>query len=251
MSQSWRVVLIVVWPCLGMMACQQPTVVPPTTMISPPSRPLPAPGVPEPVEPLTPYSPPTSAPIDPIMSSNPWKPDGELRDWNYIVLHHTASTSGSVESIHEEHLKRKDKAGNHWLGIGYHFVIGNGDGMDDGAIEPTFRWRQQLQGAHAGVADYNQHGIGIVLIGHFDKSSPTEAQPLAVKKLVGPLKREYGIGSGSVIGHGDVKATECPGKHFPMAEVRDSIAMRIEQAAIRTNLPPTITLTNMPGDSRK
>ena len=64
----------------------------------------------------------------------------DLRDWDYIVLHHTASESGSVASIHEEHLRRKDKNGNAWLGIGYHFVIGNGSGMDDGEIEPTFRF---------------------------------------------------------------------------------------------------------------
>src|SRR5262245_25118700 len=56
---------------------------------------------------------------------SPWQPAVPARNWKYIVIHHTATGSGSVESIHESHLKNKDKSGNPWLGIGYHFVIGN------------------------------------------------------------------------------------------------------------------------------
>lgn len=209
---------------IGCSGCYQRAVVPPTTSITPPAiRPLPAP-IPVTPQPTEPFSPPVSQPMEPITQGNPWKPDAELRDWNYIVLHHTAASRGSVESIHEEHLKRKDKNGNHWLGIGYHFVIGNGKGMSDGEIEPTFRWRQQMQGAHAGVADYNQHGIGIVLIGNFEEDPPTEAQTVSAKRLIGILKKEYGIDESKVIGHNDVKATECPGKLFPLSDVRDSMA---------------------------
>jgi hypothetical protein len=36
------------------------------------------------------------------------------------------------------------------------------------------------------------------------------------------LKTEYGIGSDQVIGHSDIKATACPGKYFPMAEISHS-----------------------------
>ncbi len=71
----------------------------------------------------------------PGQAGNPWRPAIAARDWKYIVIHHTATSSGSVESINASHVKNKDKSGNPWLGIGYHFVIGNGDGMSDGAIE--------------------------------------------------------------------------------------------------------------------
>ena len=148
-----------------------------------------------------------------------WKPEAAARQWNSIVIHHTATTRGNVESIHEAHSKRKDSKGNYWLGIGYHFVIGNGNGMRDGAIEPTFRWRQQLHGAHAGDNEHNQHGIGIALIGNFEKHSPTAAQLAAIKRLVGTLKGAYGISGEKIIGHSEIKATACPGKYFPMAEV--------------------------------
>ena len=153
------------------------------------------------------------------MQSNPFKPSVAERDWQYIVLHHTAGSHGSVESIHETHLKRKDSRGNPWMGIGYHFVIGNGNGMADGDIEPTFRWHQQLHGAHAGVGAYNDRGIGICLVGNFELAPPSEAQLSAVKRLVGILKSEYGITGENVIGHGDVKATACPGRYFPLAEI--------------------------------
>ena len=155
----------------------------------------------------------------PVLSSKPWKPNVAARDWNSIVIHHTAAPSGSVESIHETHLKRKDRNGNHWQGIGYHFVIGNGKGMPDGQIEPTFRWRQQMHGAHAGIREFNERGIGIALVGNFEKNAPSPAQLASVRNLVGALKAQYGITSDNVIGHGDIKPTECPGKHFPLADI--------------------------------
>ena len=55
--------------------------------------------------------------------------------------------------------------------------------MADGEIQPTFRWQQQLAGAHAGSRDYNEHGIGICLIGNFDEQAPTDRQLAAVGEL--------------------------------------------------------------------
>ena len=161
--------------------------------------------------------------ISPIQSpsQNLWRPDAKARDWKYIVIHHTASENGSVESIHETHLKKKDANGNAWLGIGYHFVIGNGKGMTDGEVEATFRWKQQIQGAHAGSADpvYNQRGIGICLIGNFENHPPSSQQLSALKGLVKTLKANYRISASNIIGHRDVRATECPGKLMPMDEI--------------------------------
>ena len=142
-----------------------------------------------------------------------------MHGWRYIVLHHTASTSGSVATIDSTHQQRTDSSGNHWRGIGYHFVIGNGNGMPDGAIEPTFRWEEQTSGAHAGINEYNQLGIGICLVGNFEESPPSAAQLASVKRLVAALKAECGLETDQVLRHGDLKATECPGKFFPFAEV--------------------------------
>jgi N-acetyl-anhydromuramyl-L-alanine amidase AmpD len=134
-------------------------------------------------------------------------------------------------------LKNKDKNGKPWLGIGYHFVIGNGKGMPDGEIEQTFRWRQQIQGAHAGVADYNQLGVGVVLVGNFQNEPPTDAQVVSAKRLIRVLAREYDIDTNQIVGHGDVKATECPGAHFPLSEIRDSVAAMLMEDKMAVGRP--------------
>lgn len=207
---AWAAICL--WVCCS--SCTRHHAVVPQEMATAPPRPLNVPsaariGGTVPTTTVTIPEPPVKT----VSLSNPWAPEGEIRDWNYIVLHHTATSAGSVEQIHEEHL------GRGWEGVGYHFVIGNGDGMGDGEIEPTFRWREQMHGAHAGKTDYNQHGIGVVLIGNFEETSPTAAQLEAVTRLVSTLKREYGITTDHVIPHSDVKATACPGKNFPLAQV--------------------------------
>ena len=196
------------WFSVG--GCQRPVVQSPPPVWHGSQRPT----VPEPAA----IRPPTIT-LPQIPSGNPWKPTVSARDWKHIVIHHTASESGNVATIHAEHLNRKDKNGNHWKGIGYHFLIGNGTGMSDGEIEPTFRWKQQMQGAHAGNDEYNQHGIGICLVGNFQDHRPSTAQLASIKRLVGVLKREYGLKSSQVVGHRDVKATACPGNMFPLTEI--------------------------------
>ncbi|MGE5194258.1 MAG: peptidoglycan recognition family protein [Deltaproteobacteria bacterium] len=202
---------------LILVGCTQPPPLPPPTASIPPQS---VPGLGDAGRRVPPPGIITGVPRP---GSNPWKPTVAARDWKYVVIHHTATTSGSVESIHAAHLKNKDKNGNPWLGIGYHFVIGNGDGMPDGAIEPTFRWRTQIQGAHAGSSnkDYNERGVGICLVGNFEKTPPTAAQRKSVKLLVQTLRAEYKVPAANVVGHKDIRAsaTECPGKFFPMAEI--------------------------------
>jgi hypothetical protein len=201
--------------CLLTTGCFAPGPAPPPASIGGSAVPA-APALPTPVLPLEREGGFASLPF----AGHPaWRPSAPLHQWKYIVLHHTASNSGSVATIHESHLQRKDSEGNAWRGIGYHFVIGNGNGMGDGAIEPTFRWREQSSGAHAGVGEYNLDGIGVCLVGDFEESPPTAAQLAAVRRLVAVLKAEHGIDNTRVMRHSDVKATECPGRLFPFAEV--------------------------------
>ncbi|MEM1062197.1 MAG: peptidoglycan recognition family protein, partial [Planctomycetota bacterium] len=117
-----------------------------------------------------------------------------------------------------------DADGNPWLGIGYHFLIGNGHGMPDGAIEPTFRWDRQLAGAHAGDATMNKHAIGVALVGNFESRPPTARQTEALVALLQTLATEHGLGPGDLITHADVRPTLCPGRHFPLAAIRDAVA---------------------------
>jgi hypothetical protein len=152
-----------------------------------------------------------------------WRAEVPETSWQFIVIHHSGSESGSVSAIHEEHRQRKDSSGNSWLGIGYHFVIGNGHGMKDGAVEATFRWNDQLHGAHSGDGQFNARGIGICLIGNFEKTAPTDAQLQSIRKLVKALAIRHRIPRSRLMGHASVKATACPGKHFPLKELRTVI----------------------------
>ena len=141
------------------------------------------------------------------------------RAWRAIVLHHSATSGGSVDSIDTAHRRQEDSSGKAWLGIGYHFVVGNGRPMADGEIQPTFRWVQQLPGAHAGRREYNDDGIGVCLIGNFEETPPTERQVAAVGNLLSILARRYAIPRERIVGHHDVQATRCPGRLFPLDEL--------------------------------
>ena len=221
--------------CGCLVGCYQPGRMPSATL--PPDT--------EPAQPRmlsqTPVSPSASAALIPTpepfglpsLSIDPWKPSVPSREWTWVVIHHTGTSQGSVESIHAAHLQRRDRNGNPWMGIGYHFVIGNGNGMGDGEIQPTFRWRQQLQGAHAGDDEHNRHGIGIALVGNFELGPPTAAQMTSARRLVAFLRTRYHIEKSNVLRHGDLKATACPGKYFPI----DDLTQRPQEPVVSGKRP--------------
>jgi N-acetylmuramoyl-L-alanine amidase len=138
------------------------------------------------------------------------------RKWEGILIHHSAQPSGNMAKIDKYH--REDKG---WLGIGYDFLIDNGDGGPDGLVETTFRWRKQIQGAHAGEGQkrYNDHWIGICLVGDFNETRPTRAQMASLKRLIAFLQAHCDIPEGNIKFHRDLKNTECPGRNFPVREV--------------------------------
>ena len=120
-----------------------------------------------------------------------------------IVLHHAAAKSCSVEDVHRWHL---DKG---WSGIGYHFFI-----RKDGTV-----WRGRPEdrvGAH--TVNYNSRSIGICFEGNFEKEPMPDFQKAAGLELIAYLKGKYPIKD--IRGHGELKATACPGKFFPLAEMK-------------------------------
>jgi hypothetical protein len=139
-----------------------------------------------------------------------------VRNWKYLVIHHSATRSATLEAIerwHRETLHTDD--------AGYHFVINNGraEGTRDGEITPTTRWLEQRAGAHCHVAgrpEFNEQGIGICLVGHFNREQPTAAQMASLEALTAALADRYHIPLEHVVGHGELKNTECPGTLFPM-----------------------------------
>lgn len=143
-------------------------------------------------------------------------PDKADRPWKYVVVHHSATEAGSYSDIDAEHRKLLGSAD----GCGYHFVIGNGTGSGDGQIEVSQRWVKQKHGVHcrnARRADIDEYGIGVCLIGDFEKAPPTAKQQAALKALVAYLSEKYRIDQGRLETHSHIAATStvCPGRHFP------------------------------------
>ena len=158
--------------------------------------------------------------LESVLKAN--KPLDRAR-WKAIVIHHSDSPVGSPESIAKEHTKLGFK------GIGHHFIIGNGRGMNDGDLHVTFRWMDQLPGAHAGGRNekfYNNNAISICLVGDGSREHFTAAQLQRAAALVDKLCDELKIPHDKVYLHRDVAPTADPGPLFPEQQFRQMIAER-------------------------
>lgn len=161
------------------------------------------------------FVPPPKPPKPQVLKIAPKLDRLYTRGWKYIVIHHSASNGGNAASMDKYHREVRG-----WTnGLGYHFVIGNGSGSGDGQIEIGGRWLHQLHGAHAGNDEYNQHGIGICLVGNFEDGQPTEAQVRSLIELVNYLQQRCNIPFENILMHRHVRDTACPGENFPYYEL--------------------------------
>ncbi len=154
-----------------------------------------------------------------------WLPPSQLeKKWVAVVVHHSVTEYGNATMIDKWHRER-----NHWEGIGYDFVIGNGTDSGDGQIEVTFRWRKQIPGAHCGGTPNNwanKDGIGICLIGNFNRTVPTKRQMQSLLKLIRFLQQQYEIPKSRIYGHKKTpgaRVTACPGRKFPIARLKSML----------------------------
>ncbi|MEX2219570.1 MAG: peptidoglycan recognition family protein [Phycisphaerales bacterium] len=140
--------------------------------------------------------------------------------WQAIVIHHSGSPFGTASTIEAQH-----RAMN-LQGLGHHFIVGNGSGMDDGDIHVGYRWLDQLPGAHAGGprGDWlNRNAIGICLVGDGRKRAFTDQQVRRLAQLVGELSQRLDIPASRVYLHSDVAETDDPGRFFPEAAFREQL----------------------------
>lgn len=185
-----------------------------------------APVAPLPVAPqasVQPPRPPITRPQHPE-----WAPRASAHAWKWIVIHHSASTTGSAAIFDRVHREERG-----WDELGYHFVIGNGTRTGDGQVEVGSRWPKQKHGAHADTPDnaFNDDGIGICLVGDFNVQQPTRKQLESLTQLVIFLQTTYRIPSNRIISHGSVHdlakggtITDCPGRYLNITQVRRMVA---------------------------
>ena len=169
----------------------------------------------------------------PTRTAKTWFPRGRRISsrWTRIVIHHSATAAGGARSFDRFHRKV-----NGWDELGYHFVIGNGRGTADGMIEIGSRWHKQKHGAHCKTPDnyFNNHGIGICLVGDFTKRPPSPAQMASLEQLVRFLSRECHITPGMVTSHRAVTGkTACPGNLFPLRRFQRSLRSHVMASSSR------------------
>jgi hypothetical protein len=154
-----------------------------------------------------------------------WLPPARVeKEWTAIIVHHSATETGNAAIFDRMHREE-----NHWDGVGYDFVIGNGSNSGDGEVEVTFRWQKQIAGAHCGGTTNNwanEDAVGICLVGNFDYSVPTSRQMQSLVQLILFLQQRYGISKNRIYGHRSApgaRVTDCPGKLFPMERLKSMV----------------------------
>lgn len=165
----------------------------------------------------------TRASFAPSGHMSSWYPRGRRISprWTYIVLHHSATDTGGASRFDKYH-----RQNNGWDELGYHFVIGNGTDTPDGSVEVGPRWYKQKHGAHCKTPGnyYNEHGIGICLVGDFTVTRPTPRQLASLEHLVRFLCEECGIPTDRVTTHDAIKrTTRCPGRYFEVQALRRAL----------------------------
>lgn len=154
-----------------------------------------------------------------------WTPPGGFSNaWRYIIIHHSGDERSTPAGIDAWHRQRG------WDEMGYHFVIGNGVGYEDGRVFVGPRWPKQKHGAHTRVSKnddnrWNLHGIGICLVGNLENHPPTPKQMASLARLAAFLSGQCGIAMDNITTHGEVDShTKCPGRHLSLAGIRQRVA---------------------------
>jgi N-acetyl-anhydromuramyl-L-alanine amidase AmpD len=143
--------------------------------------------------------------------------------WTTIVIHHSGSMAGTPASI-EAHQRAQGQSS-----LGYHFIIGNGNGLDDGEVFVAPRWLQQLPGTHVAgerSAAWNLESIGVCLVGDGRKRRFTDQQMAQLIRLVSSLCAELKIPKDRVLLHSDLTRIDDPGRFFPKSEFVEQLRGR-------------------------
>ena len=133
--------------------------------------------------------------------------------WQYVVIHHSGTPMGTVKGMDRYHREERHMEN----GLAYHFVIGNGHGMNDGEVAVGHRWLEQLDGGHLRSEELNKISIGICLVGDFEHDDPTARQMQNLKALTRYLLDRCRLGPNSLRTHQQINPiyTRCPGRNFP------------------------------------
>lgn len=120
--------------------------------------------------------------------------------WNVVNFTTKATTAERIEKIRKYHTGEK-----RWGDIGYHYIVDRAGRVWEG--RPI-----QYQGAH--VSQNNEHNIGILVLGNFEKQSPSSAQLKTLHSTCASLAKQHKIKTALIRSHREINPTTCPGKNM-------------------------------------
>jgi N-acetylmuramoyl-L-alanine amidase-like protein len=141
-----------------------------------------------------------------------------------ITVHHEGSdpvwftdvrtTRAHLERVRSAHTG----ASRRWGDIGYHYIIDRAGRVIEGRAVA-------YQGAH--VSKQNEHNVGVMLLGNFEKQSPSPAQLTSLQNTLRHLMARYRVPVGRVYTHRELGPTVCPGRNLQprVARLRTSGAL--------------------------
>jgi len=129
--------------------------------------------------------------------------------FNRITVHHAGNAPCYVRSRGEV---ARDLEGvltahreRHYGDIGYHFVVDYVGCVWEGRS-------LAYEGAH--VLAENEHNIGIMALGNFEKQRPSAEQIASVITLVDLLRHRFRVRHHRLYGHCDLGQSVCPGRNL-------------------------------------
>jgi len=137
-----------------------------------------------------------------------------------VVIHHSAGYDHPViENWNDIRTYHKNIRG--WRDIGYHYGIERVNG------KPVIRYGRPPfeNGAHAPGS--NSKSLAVCVVGDFSARPPDNSTLLVLLDLIWSLTVAFNIPANQVFGHCEVMRpgyTECPGKAFPLNEIKQWIA---------------------------
>ena len=134
-----------------------------------------------------------------------------------IVIHHTAGKDNKYikdyNQILNDHLDRG------WRDIGYNYVIE----YVTGKVKIHRGRKLDIPGAHCPQHNMNKEGIGIAIVGNFERHAPDIFLIQELACLCSQLCLDHDIPPGKIRSHKEFKPTLCPGKHMPMDYIRQLV----------------------------
>ena len=146
-----------------------------------------------------------------------------MRGVKRITVHHEghtpvwftdqASTRARLEQVRNIHTRDR-----RWGDIGYHYIIDRAGRVIEG--RPI-----AYQGAH--VSQQNPHNVGVMLLGNFEKQSPSRAQLVSLQRTLKHLMLTHRVPVSRVYTHRELGPTVCPGRNLQprVASLRTSGAL--------------------------